>query len=361
MLLACADYYRERKRLQTNIKSLAFRNEVNNTSETEHGLMPLVQRLYPDANVKLLRAGFQWADHILMKCAKDSIHVIAPTSFMYPLAWLFLDDPPIVFFAKGNLKVLRIQRAVAFIGSRRFSSAQQHTMRSFLESYFSLPAQQRDPPCLVSGMAEGCDSLGHWAALRARVPTIGVMAHGLDMVYPSSNQSLADAMMQDIPGGCLISEYPPGTKPRPSSFLARNRLVAAMSQAILVGAFQTQSGTMATMRLAKARNIPIVSCQEQPRCSFVDAKAQWSTSALMASLPRVIWKMSSVRRQLKKREKPENQETTPSPKLQALRRLLRRASMGVSSQAAKSLPDKLDILRAIEEEKAACAKRQRLA
>ncbi|HEY8992921.1 MAG TPA: DNA-processing protein DprA [Candidatus Microsaccharimonas sp.] len=105
---------------------------------------------------------------------------------------------------------------------------------------------------IVSGLALGIDAIAHRAALEAGGTTIAVLANGLDSIYPESHRQLAQRIIDS--GGALISEYPPGTLARDFQFLARNRIVSGLSDAVIVTEAASRSGTLATVAHALEQN-----------------------------------------------------------------------------------------------------------
>lgn len=105
---------------------------------------------------------------------------------------------------------------------------------------------------IVSGLAIGVDAIAHKAALEAGGTTIAVLANGLDSIYPATHRKLAEDIVKS--GGALISEYPPGTQARDFQFLARNRIVSGLSDAIVVTEAASRSGTLATVAHALEQN-----------------------------------------------------------------------------------------------------------
>lgn len=101
---------------------------------------------------------------------------------------------------------------------------------------------------IVSGMALGVDAIAHRAALEAHGTTIAVQANGLDRLYPASNRQLGEAIIKQ--GGAVISEYEPGVAARDFQFLARNRIVSGLSDAVIITEASARSGTLNTARHA---------------------------------------------------------------------------------------------------------------
>ncbi|HEX2420796.1 MAG TPA: DNA-processing protein DprA [Acidimicrobiia bacterium] len=101
---------------------------------------------------------------------------------------------------------------------------------------------------VISGLARGIDGVAHTACVEAGEPGWAVLGSGLDIVYPRQNESLARRLVEL--GGGLISEYPPGTPPAPYRFPARNRIIAALSAAVVVVEAAVTGGALITARLA---------------------------------------------------------------------------------------------------------------
>jgi len=108
---------------------------------------------------------------------------------------------------------------------------------------------------LVSGLACGVDSIAHQTAVQLGTSTIAVVACGLDRVYPARHTALARSIVQD---GLIVSEYPPGTRPARYRFLARNRLLAAFSQGVLVTSAAWRSGALNTAGWARDLGKPVM-------------------------------------------------------------------------------------------------------
>jgi DNA processing protein len=105
---------------------------------------------------------------------------------------------------------------------------------------------------VVSGMAYGVDAIAHKAAIKNELPTIGVLAHGLDQIYPSQHSGLAKDMLKH--GGGLLTEFRSKTKPDKHNFPTRNRIVAGMSDATIVIETGIKGGSMITAELANGYN-----------------------------------------------------------------------------------------------------------
>lgn len=139
-------------------------------------------------------------------------------------------------------------RAIAVVGSREI------TQRGFKLTKIFVSALSKSGFTIVSGLARGVDTVAHKTALVAGGRTIAVLGSGLDIIYPPENKELA----QEIVGhGALVSPFPFGTKPYPKNFLARNRIVANFSLAVLVIEGARRSGTLSTASWAANQGIDV--------------------------------------------------------------------------------------------------------
>ena len=143
--------------------------------------------------------------------------------------------PPMVLYYKGDLSITRMP-GLAVIGTREITDFGKKA-GSYLTQEFS-----RRGFCIVSGLAIGCDTVGHRGALDVGGKTIAFLAHGLDTVYPPENEGLAQQIVDN--GGLLLSEYPVGMGVNRYNLVARDRLQASMALATLVIQTGVQGGTM---------------------------------------------------------------------------------------------------------------------
>ena len=162
----------------------------------------------------------------------------------YPAGLLALHDAPPVLFARGQLQ-RPLGPALAVVGSRNPTHQGRENARAFA---FNLCAGGH---AVVSGMAMGIDAAAHQGALQADrgeyCPTVAVVGTGLDQVYPRQHHGLAQEIAEH---GWVLSEQPIGSKPLPHHFPLRNRLIAGLSQGVLVVEAALQSGSLITAQLA---------------------------------------------------------------------------------------------------------------
>jgi DNA processing protein len=154
-----------------------------------------------------------------------------------------IPHPPFAIYIKGTLASEKPRLAI--VGTRKSTE----TGRRLAAQFGSECAPSAE---IVSGLAIGIDAAAHEGALSAEGITIAVLPGGVDEVYPKFNGLLAGRILQA--GGALVSEYPPGTEPRPFRFLERNRIVSGLARGVLIIEASERSGSLATARFATDQN-----------------------------------------------------------------------------------------------------------
>ena len=154
-------------------------------------------------------------------------------------------DSPVLLYALGDAD-LNARRALAVVGTRKATPYGRDTAERFVREMADL--QEDDKPLVVSGLAYGIDTMAHKASLDNGLPTVAVLGHGLDRIYPAENRGLAERIVHS--GGALLTEYPMGTAINPRYFPARNRIIAAMSDATLVVEASEHGGALITATMA---------------------------------------------------------------------------------------------------------------
>ncbi len=163
-----------------------------------------------------------------------------------------LGDPPLGLWVQGHVRLDELAAApsVGIVGSRAATGYGEHQAA---ELAYGL-ASRRVP--VFSGAAYGIDGAAHRGALSGDGVTIAVLACAIDAGYPAGHAGLLDRIVRS--GGAVVSEYPPGTPPARHRFLARNRLIAAVTAATLVVEAGRRSGARHTARLAKKLGRPVL-------------------------------------------------------------------------------------------------------
>jgi DNA processing protein len=172
-------------------------------------------------------------------------HGIKALSYLnddYPQRLKNIADAPCMLYTLGKMD-LNNAKVIAIVGTRKATDYGRQFIDQLTEAL--VPTG-----CLVvSGLAYGIDIQAHRAALRCHLPTVGVLAHGLDRLYPSQHTTTAKRMIEN---GGLITEYMSETNPDKENFPTRNRIVAAMCDAIVVAETAQRGGAMITAQMAFA-------------------------------------------------------------------------------------------------------------
>ena len=213
----------------------------------------LIERVLADSGV---RAAWQRAgrssllDEAWERCNRLGVRVLMHGTLDYPA--LLADDPlpPPVVFAKGELGLLGGRRA-GVVGTRNATAAGRDTATT-------LGRQLADADVhVVSGLARGIDGCAHRGALQTSGAgrPIAVVASGHDVVYPREHRALWASVAEQ---GLLLSEAPPGTAPEAYRFPMRNRVIAALSEVVVVVESREQGGSLITVTEAIERNVPLM-------------------------------------------------------------------------------------------------------
>ena len=161
----------------------------------------------------------------------------------YPMLLREIPDAPVVLYKLGNAN-LDSEKLISIVGTRRptnYGTGFCSRLVDEIGGYFP-------ESVIVSGLAYGIDSASHIAALERGLQTVGVVAHGLDTVYPAANRDLAGRMVRS--GGAIVSEYPSGTRIFQGNFLKRNRIIAGLSHVTVVVESEIRGGAMSTANTA---------------------------------------------------------------------------------------------------------------
>ncbi|MBI4268077.1 MAG: DNA-protecting protein DprA [Chloroflexi bacterium] len=162
----------------------------------------------------------------------------------YPARLKEIYDYPPVLYVRGSL-LSQDEWCLAVVGTRRATVYGRQVTEEMVTDL------ARSKITIVSGLAKGIDTIAHQTALETGGRTIAIFASGLDTVYPAENAELARRIMQR---GALVSEYPPGTRPRADNFPRRNRILSGLSLGVLVVEAGDTSGAIITANLALEQN-----------------------------------------------------------------------------------------------------------
>ncbi|MCM1265551.1 MAG: DNA-processing protein DprA [Candidatus Gastranaerophilales bacterium] len=170
----------------------------------------------------------------------------------YPYMLKNIDNPPMVIYYKGDISSCNLERTLAIVGSRRMSLNAKESLKKIMKGFIGTDL------CVVSGLAAGVDTAAHRFALDNDLKTIGVIAGGLDFVYPASNKGLYEEIINGK--GAVISEYYPTFEPLKFRFPQRNRIVTGLSYGTLVVEAALKSGALisANLTLEQGRELMCV-------------------------------------------------------------------------------------------------------
>lgn len=184
------------------------------------------------------------ADDLREALARDAIGVLLPDDTDWPVLWHHIPDPPAVCFVRGTWNPEWLQTAIAVVGTRKPTSYGRTCLERLIRGLAAYPVS------IVSGLALGIDGAAHEEALLHGLPAIAVLGSGLDdhHITPPSHFSLGMRLLER--GGCLLSEYPPGTSGLPRHFPERNRLIASLARSVLVIEAAQDSGSLITAKIA---------------------------------------------------------------------------------------------------------------
>ena len=211
-----------------------------------------IREVLPDASPKLV-SSLQNVDQYLRRAEEElewdvsnGVMPLCMNDENYPQRLRECDDAPLMLFYKGSVN-LNQRRVISVVGTRRNTVYGEDLIRRFMAELRQLCPQV----LMVSGLAYGVDILAHRHALQNGYPTVGVLAHGLDYLYPPRHRQTADEMVQK---GGLLTEFLTQTNADKVNFVRRNRIVAGVSDACIVVESAAHGGGLITASLARTYN-----------------------------------------------------------------------------------------------------------
>ncbi len=196
----------------------------------------------------------QLGDWALRTAAQAGARVVLFEDDEYPPALRQLPRPPRLLYVRGRLQPARLR--VAVVGSRNADESGLGIARDFGEAFARAGVE------VVSGGARGIDTAAHEGALWAQGSSVAVLGCGIDVAYPEENRGLFDRLADGA--GAVISELAPGTLPLARNFPRRNRIVAALAQAVVVVRAALRSGALITADHAVALGRPVFAVPGEP-------------------------------------------------------------------------------------------------
>lgn len=184
------------------------------------------------------------AEAIINDCLKNEVQIHTYMDHTYPSRLKCLSDSPVFLFSKGNIN-MNPTRTIGIVGTRNASAYGKSITAKIVEelSLFG--------PTVISGLAYGIDIEAHRAALQCDLPTLGILGTSMDKIYPSVHKSTAQSMMEK---GGLITEYRIGSEPNKANFPQRNRIIAGLSDALIIVEAALKGGALITAEIAYSYN-----------------------------------------------------------------------------------------------------------
>jgi len=184
------------------------------------------------------------AERELAFVVKNKIQLLFFTDPGYPQRLTQCIDAPVLLYAKGKTDLNR-EKVISIVGTRNATKQGEDFCRDFIrDTSLKFPDIQ-----IVSGLAYGIDICAHRAALQQGLSTVAVLGHGLDRIYPSLHRQTAVEMLEQ---GALLTEFPSNTNPDRHNFVKRNRIVAGMSDAVVVIESGEKGGSLTTADIANS-------------------------------------------------------------------------------------------------------------
>ena len=188
----------------------------------------------------------QKAEQELAFIEKEGIRTLYFQDKRFPYRLKEVADAPFLLYLKGDID-LNHKKILAVVGTRKATVNGKNNCSQLIEKL----REKNHNPIIASGLAYGIDVCAHQAALTNQLKTVAVLGHGLDLLYPSSHRAIAEKIQAH---GALISEFPSGTKMDPRHFIRRNRIIAALSDAVVVVESAARGGSLNTAEVANSYN-----------------------------------------------------------------------------------------------------------
>lgn len=212
-----------------------------------------IRQIFPDATpvVCSLLSGswdddLRYAEREILWCEKNNIRILSLLSDEYPQRMKSCLDAPLALFYRGTADI-NTPHILSVVGTRGATPYGKDAVHRIIHDLHNLVPDT----LIVSGLAYGIDIAAHREALNEGMMTVGVLAHGLDRIYPAVHRNSAVEMLRQ---GGLISEFPSNTTPEKYNFIRRNRIIAGMADATLVVESKAKGGSLATARIANDYN-----------------------------------------------------------------------------------------------------------
>ena len=177
---------------------------------------------------------------------KNGIDIHFYTDKTYPRRLKSCVDAPLIIYTKGKMN-LDAERVISVVGTRNATEYGKSIVSDLCREF----AERKYNILIVSGLAYGIDIQAHRSALKYDLPTVGVIAHGLDMLYPAIHKQTALRMQES---GGIVTDFPSNSKIDPANFVKRNRIIAGLADATIVVESAKKGGSLITAEIASSYN-----------------------------------------------------------------------------------------------------------
>jgi DNA processing protein len=200
------------------------------------------ENIFKNQSSKQIEWPLKDAEDELKFIEKHSIQCFSILDKYYPSRLSNISDPPLILYVKGS-DHFNLPQLISIVGTRQHTHQAKKVIQELIEGLSHLKIG------VISGLALGVDGIAHETAMQYHLPTWGVLAHGLDKIYPNQHRRLAINILKE--NGGLLTECRQNTLTMPYQFPKRNRIVAGMSDTTIVIESQVEGGSMITAKLAR--------------------------------------------------------------------------------------------------------------
>lgn len=234
----------------------------------------------------------KFAEKELQFCEKNKVNILLRHQHTFPFLLEQCEDAPAILYQKGSFPP--VPKYISLVGTRKITPYG----KDFLQDFFQEAKSQSFVS--VSGLALGADTHVHRQSLKHRIPTIAVLAHGFQTLYPAKNRKLSEEIVEQ--GGTLITEFNSAQKPDREHFIQRNRVVAGLSSATIVVESAYAGGSISTATFANHYNREVFALPGK----ITDTLSQGCNQLIFANKARTIIHPKSLMKEL---QFPSNEPT----------------------------------------------------
>jgi len=279
------------------IQSLGGIKAVFQASKRELMMIPKIGEK-TSKDLTYIHQNLSEAEKIIKQCEKLGISILSYQCDEYPSILKEIYDPPLILYYKGFLSDKTW--GIGVVGTRAITDYGKEQTKILTEYLV------QNQVIIVSGMAYGVDYQAHRTCIDLKARTLGILACGIDTIYPKSHENLAVEII--LQGGAIVSEYPPGAKVNPMNFPLRNRIISGLSKAVVIVESGEQGGALITAQFAFEQNREVWAIPGR----ITDKKSLGCNLLIQKNIAKIYTKPSDVLEDLKiPLEKPIKPQAQP--------------------------------------------------